>query len=154
MNHATRLNILALLVFALPAHAGVCGDAESLLAPSDRILSAFECRNAFETLCVVQGYNGLRSAHYYRVKGHSRYAWPLHAWIDSPTPESAANDGESALSLFHIPPGLIGAPKFRTEMIIQKATGDAVFIVEQNKTGAVGSWETIIHESLRCRLPL
>ncbi len=153
MKSATRFSTLAALVFALPAQAGVCGEPDSLLSPHDRVLSVFECKNAVETLCVVQAYNGLRSAHYYRVKGHSGFAWPLHAWIDSPTPESAANDGESALSLYHQPPAILGGPRFRVEMIIQKASGDAVFIVEQNKTGAIAGWEPVIYESLRCKLP-
>ena len=153
MNLATRLILLAPLMFALPAQAGACGEPESLFDPQDPVLSSFECKNAVETLCVMQAYNGHRSAHYYRVKGHSRFVWPLHAWIDSPAPDSAANDGESALSLYYLPPSLMGGPKFRIEMIVQKATGDAVYIVEQNKSGAIGAWDTVIHESLRCKLP-
>ena len=152
MTLATRLSITSALVFALPAQAVVCGDPDFLLAPQDRVISRFECRNAVESLCVVQAYNGFRSAHYYRVKGHSRFVWALHAWIDSPTPESAANNGESALSLYHQPPGIFGGPRFRLEMIIQKSTGDAAFIVEQNKSGAISGWENVIQESLRCKL--
>jgi hypothetical protein len=152
MKLATRLCIIATLAFALPARAGWCGDPDSLLATQDRLLSWFECKNAVETLCVVQAYSGGRSAHYYQVKGHSRFAWPLHAWIDSPTPDSAANDGESALSLYHQPPALLGGPRYRLEMIVQKSSGDAVFIVDQNKSGAIAGWENIIQESLRCKL--
>jgi hypothetical protein len=37
-------------------------------------------------------------------------------------------------------------------MIIQKASGDAVFIVEQNKSGAIAGWENVIQEALRCKL--
>lgn len=152
MNLAPRLLILAFFFSASPAFAGECGDPDSRFANSDRVQRAFECKNAVDTLCVVQGYNGLRSARYVRVSGHSGFAWPLQAWIDAPAPDSAANEGESALSLFHVPPGLPGGPRFRVEMIIQKNSGDAVYIVEQNKSGATAGWQSIIHDAFRCQL--
>lgn len=155
MNLAPRILILALTLSAAPAaQADVCGDPDSRFVSSDRVLSSFECKNALETLCVVQAYNGLRSGRYYKVSGHSRFAWPLLAWIDGPTSDSAANEGESAISLYNLPPGIVGAPKFRAEMIIQKNSGNAVFIVEQNKSGVMSGWQTIIHESLRCQMNL
>jgi hypothetical protein len=152
MNHAPGLPILAFLLAASPALAGVCGDADSRFVTSDRVLRAFECKNTADTLCVVQGYNGLRSARYFRVSGHSRYAGSLLAWIDEPTPDSAANEGESALSLFQLTQPIPRGAGFRAEMIIQKSTGDAVFIVEQNKTGGTSGWQTIIHDAFRCQL--
>jgi hypothetical protein len=152
MRHATRILIFALALPVPAAFAGSCRSPDSAQYPADRVSFAFECRNELESLCVVRAFNALHGSQYYRVSGHSRFPWPLLASLDSPSASSSANEGEAAISLYHEPPPLLSGPKHRMEMIIQKESGNAVFIVERSRRGDRPTWETLIHESLRCKI--
>ena len=153
MNPAAWILSLTVLAFASPSQGGECDSRVSTFHPADKVISTIECRNVEQLLCVTYAYNAIRNSKYFRVTGHSRYSIPLQAWEDSATADSAANNAESALSLYHEPDIQSGRTQYRTEMIIQKSSGSAVFLVEQNIRGSKNDWSPLIRETLNCKFP-